>query len=816
MNPHAAPAAAGTPPATSPATTQTLGIEGMTCASCVLHVEKALSAVPGVTAVSVNLATESARIESDGRPALAALRAAVEGAGYHLATQHTDLALSGMTCASCAGRVEKALAAVPGVVAASVNLATDTARVEHMAGLAPSALVAAVTAAGYGALPRAARRPDAHAQDGSTRALVAGIVLTLPLVLPMLAMAAGLDLMPPGWLQFLLATPVQFWLGARFYRAGWKALRARTGNMDLLVAIGTSAAYGLSVWQLVAGHAAHGGHLYFEASAVVITLVLLGKWLEARAKRQTTAAIRALEALRPDTARVLRDGTEVELPVAELRAGDRVRVRPGERVPADGIIEEGHTLMDEALLTGESRPLPRGPGDRAIGGAISGDGLLLVRVEATGDYTLLARIIRLVEDAQAAKAPIQRQVDKVSAVFVPVVVAIAALTFLGWWVAGAGLETAIINAVAVLVIACPCALGLATPTALMAGTGVAAQRGILIRDAEALEITHRIRTVAFDKTGTLTRGQPALVQVLAAAGEGNAASAADAALRQAARLQAGSTHPLAQAVLAAATEKDIAFAPAEALTALPGRGVRGRLDDGDWLLGNRALMEEQGIATAALAAPAAAFEAEGCTVSWLAPAGAASAAALLAFRDQLRPESVAAVAALRALGIRTVMLTGDSAGAAAPIAAAVGIDEVVAGIVPEEKARAVRRLQQGGVVAMIGDGINDAPALAAADVGIAMSDGSDVAMHTARVTLMRGDPRLIAESIALSRATWRKIRQNLFWAFAYNVVGIPLAAAGLLNPVFAGAAMAFSSVSVVGNALLLKRWRPATVAEPRT
>ncbi|MFN3585937.1 MAG: heavy metal translocating P-type ATPase [Moraxellaceae bacterium] len=795
-----------------PTTTFTLGIDGLRCASCVARVEKVLASVPGVVEARVNLATETARIDTDGSTSLAAVHDAVERAGYHLATVHTDLAVSGMTCASCAGRVEKALTGVPGVVAARVNLASDTARITHVPGVAPSALVAAVTAAGYGAEPVAAQRPEAQAQDGSTRALVAGLVLSLPLVLPMLAMPFGLDLMLPGGLQFLLATSVQFWLGARFYRAGWQALRARTGNMDLLVAIGTSAAYGLSVWQLLAGHAAHGGHLYFEASAVVITLVRLGKWLEARAKRQTTAAIRALEALRPETARVLRDGAEVELPVAELRAGDRVRLRPGERVPADGLIEEGHTLMDEALLTGESRPQPRGPGERVTAGAINGDGVLRVRVEAVGDDTRLARIIRLVADAQAGKAPIQRLVDKVSAVFVPGVVAIAALTFLGWWVAGAGLETALINAVAVLVIACPCALGLATPTALMAGTGVAAQRGILIGDVEALEITHRIRTVAFDKTGTLTRGRPALVQVLAAAGEGNAASAADAALRHAARLQAGSTHPLAQAVLAAATEKAIAFAPAEALTALPGRGVRGRLDDGDWLFGNRALMEEQGIATAALAARADALEAEGCTVSWLAPAGAASAAALLAFRDQLRPESPAAVAALRALGIRTVMLTGDSAGAAAPIAAAVGIDEVVAGIVPEEKARAVRRLQQHGVVAMVGDGINDAPALAAADVGMAMGDGSDVAMHTARVTLMRSDPRLIAESIALSRATWRTIRQNLFWAFAYNVVGIPLAAAGLLNPVFAGAAMAFSSVSVVGNALRLKRWRPPAPA----
>lgn len=795
--------------ATASPTSLTLGIEGLSCASCVARVEGALAQVPGVRTVAVNLATESARIEADADVSLAALQAAVSGAGYQVARQTTDLAIHGMTCASCVARVEKALAQVPGVASASVNLATESARVEHVAGAPVQALLGAVRDAGYEAALKSASATTVPSRDLSTLALVTAIVLTLPLVVPMLLTPFGIDLMPPGWLQWLLATPVQFLLGARFYRAGWHALKARSGNMDLLVAIGTSAAYGLSVYQLLAGHAGHGAHLYFEASAVVITLVLLGKWLEARAKRQTTEAIRALQALRPELARVRRDGGEVDIAVAELVPGDLTVIRPGERVPADGVIEDGRSLMEESLLTGESRPVLREPGDRAIGGAISGDGLLLVRVTAVGADTMLSRIIRLVEDAQAAKAPIQRQVDKVSAVFVPVVMVIAAVTFLGWWGWGGNVETALINAVAVLVIACPCALGLATPTAIMAGTGVAAGRGILIKDAEALETTHRIAVVAFDKTGTLTVGQPALVAL-----EG--ATDSNEALRLAARLQLGSTHPLAAAVVRAAEARGLALTPADSLTALPGRGVKGRLGDTEWLLGNRAMMDEHAVPVGALAAQAERLEAEGCTVSWLAPSESAGVTALLAFRDQLKPEAVAAVAGLKALGIRTVMLTGDSAGAAAPIAAQVGIDEVVAGIVPEEKARAVTRLKKQGVVAMIGDGINDAPALAAADVGMAMSEGSDVAMHTAKVTLMRGNPLLIVEAISISRATWHKIRQNLFWAFAYNVIGIPLAAAGWLSPVIAGAAMAFSSVSVVSNALLLKRWRPADAAATPT
>ena len=606
--------------------------------------------------------------------------------------------------------------------------------------------------------------------------------------------------MLPGWVQWLLATPVQFWLGARFYRAGWKALLAGSGNMDLLVSVGTSAAYGLSLYLLLTrGEAAH---LYFEASAVVITLVLLGKYLEARAKRQTTEAIRALQALRPATARVRHEGVDRDLPIDAIRPGDVVVIRPGERVPVDGLVLEGNSQVDESLLTGESLPVDKQPGDPVTGGAINAHGLLLARTTAVGAETALARIIRLVESAQAAKAPIQRLVDKVSAVFVPVVMGIALATFLGWWLGGGDTEQAILNAVAVLVIACPCALGLATPAAIMAGTGVAARHGILIKDAEALELAHRIRTVVFDKTGTLTDGTPHLVAHVPTAG-----IADDRLIALAAGVQQGSEHPLAKAVIAAAGQ--VVPAAVSGQQALPGRGITGVMAEGGTvLLGNRRLMAEQGIDTTALEINASEQEAAGRTVSWLALDG--RLVGVLAFGDEVKQGAAAAVSGLKALGVSSVMLTGDNAGAAQTAARALGIEQVFSQVLPADKAGHVAGLKaEGRTVAMVGDGINDAPALAAADVGIAMGGGSDVAMHTAGITLMRGDPRMVANAIDISRRTYTKIRQNLFWAFIYNLVGIPLAAAGLLNPVIAGAAMAFSSVSVVTNALLLKRWRPS-------
>jgi Cu+-exporting ATPase len=606
-----------------------------------------------------------------------------------------------------------------------------------------------------------------------------------------------------GWLQFVLATPVQFWLGARFYRAGWKAMRAGSGNMDLLVAIGTSAAYGLSLYLLLAGR---DGHLYFEASAAVITLVLLGKWLEARAKRQTADAIRALNALRPTVAHLQRDGAEVDVPVDDVRRGDIVVVRPGERIPVDGDVREGASHVDESLITGESLPVAKGAGSHVTGGAINGEGVLVVCTTAVGAETTLSRIIRLVESAQAAKAPIQRLVDKVSAVFVPVVLAIALCTLLGWGWSTGDWEAALLNAVAVLVIACPCALGLATPTAIMAGTGVAARHGILIKDAEALEVAHAVGAVAFDKTGTLTEGRPALLAIEPAAGIDG-----DELMRLALALQRASEHPLARAVNDAARERALAAPDARDVAALPGRGVRGEVGGRSLLLGSRRLMQESGVVLDALDARASDLEREGRTVSWLAhDAGeGARLLGLLAFGDAIKPDAPWAIARLRALRIRTVLVTGDNRASAEAVARRLAIDDVRAEVLPADKADAIAALKRRGTrVAMVGDGINDAPALAAADVGIAMATGTDVAMQAAGITLMRGDPALVADAIDISRRTYAKIRQNLFWAFVYNVIGIPLAALGWLNPVIAGAAMAFSSVSVVSNALLLRRWRP--------
>ncbi|HYW16134.1 MAG TPA: heavy metal translocating P-type ATPase [Allosphingosinicella sp.] len=794
-----------------------LPIEGMTCASCVGRVERAIRAVPGVGDVSVNLATEKASVSfGAGRADAGAVAEAILKAGYVPGRQTTELSIEGMTCASCVGRVEKALGAVPGVQKAQVNLATETARIEAIATVTPADLIAAVEKAGYSAslrLPSAAARSgeeEAKRDAASSRDLYHVLIaaaLSIPLVVPMLLSPFGIELAIPGWLQLLLATPVQFWLGARFYRAGWKAVRAGAGNMDLLVAIGTSAAYGMSIYQLL--QPTHHGampHYYFEASAMVVTLVLLGKWLEGRAKRQTGAAIRALMALRPERARLVRNGTETEVPVEQVGVGDLVRVRPGERIPVDGDLVEGITSADESMLTGESLPVRKGVRDKLTGGSINGEGLVLIETTAVGAETTLARIVRLVENAQGAKAPIQRLVDKVSAVFVPVVLGIAALTFAGWLVVGADVEVAILNAVAVMVIACPCALGLATPTAIMAGTGVAARAGVLIKDAEALETAHRIDTVAFDKTGTLTEGKPSLVGLVPAAGID-----VGRLLQIAAGLQSGSEHPLAKAVMAAAAAQDVRPLQVRDMQALPGRGVSATFEDWRLLLGSSRLMEEEGIDVSSLAESADAFEKQGRSVSWIAELmPSAGLLGLVAFGDEVKVAAKEAIEALHRRGIRTVMLTGDNLGSANVAATALGIDHVVANVLPEGKAEAVAALKDGSrTVAMVGDGVNDAPALAAADVGIAMSTGTDVAMHAAGITLMRGDPRLVADAIDISRRTYSKIRQGLFWAFIYNIVGVPLAALGYLSPVLAGGAMALSSVSVVANALMLRRWRPS-------
>ena len=753
---------------------------------------------------------------------LAALRP--PKAGSDLATMEVALQVEGMTCASCVGRVEKALMKVPGVASVSVNLATERATVQALPSVPGAALRAAVEKAGYSVVDAPGTKPQSRKRLPEWWAVVLSAAFSAPLFAPMVLQLFGIDWTLGGGMQLALATPVQFWLGMRFYRAGWKAVRAGAGNMDLLVALGTSAAYGLSVY-LLFRHAGHGvQHLYFEASAAVITLVLLGKWLEGRAKRQTADAIRALNALRPATARIVREGVEVEVPVERVHLGDLVLVRPGERIAVDGEITEGRSHIDESLITGESLPISKAPGDRVTGGSINAEGALTVKTLAVGAETTLARIIRMVESAQAAKAPIQRIVDRVSAVFVPVVLGVALLTLVGWMAATGNWEQAVINAVAVLVIACPCALGLATPTAIMAGTGVAAQHGILIKDAEALEVAHSVSTVVFDKTGTLTEGRPSLVAVWAAPGQTR-----DEVLRLAGALQKTSEHPLAHAVMQQVREEGLSVPVADEPQALPGRGLQATVRGQLLALGSSRLLRELGADGGVLAAEAERLERAGRTVSWLIRNDAAipEMLGLLAFGDSVKPAASAAVTRLQALGIEVVMLTGDNRGSAGTVARALGILNVRAEVLPQDKAAIVQELRAAGkVVAMVGDGINDAPALAAADVGIAMSTGTDVAMAAAGITLMRGDPWLVADALDISRRTYSKIKQNLGWAFAYNVLGIPLAAFGLLSPVLAGAAMAFSSVSVVSNALMLRRWRPAvaplqaqaagTTSEPAT
>ena len=726
-----------------------------------------------------------------------------------------DLQVEGMTCASCVARVERVLKAVPGVRQASVNLATERATVAMEPTVAAAALAAAIGKAGYTATVVEQAAPQA-AEEAARRLpdwwpVATAAILTLPLVAPMFLQLFGVDWMPEPWSQFALATAVQFGLGWRFYRAGWKALRAGSGNMDLLVALGTSAAYGLSAYLLIA-RGAHGTpHLYFEASAAIITLVLLGKWLEGRGKRKTTEAIRALNALRPAVARVVRQGIEIELPVERVIVGDVVLVRPGERVAVDGEIVEGRSHVDESLITGESLPVAKGAGDRVTGGSINTDGALTIRTLAVGAETTLARIVRMVESAQAAKAPIQRIVDRVSAIFVPVVLAIALLTLAAWVAVTGQWEAAILNAVSVLVIACPCALGLATPTAIMAGTGIAARSGILIKDAQALELAHSVTVVAFDKTGTLTEGRPSLVAV-----EPTDGCSSEDIIRLSAALQKHSEHPLARAVLARARQDALDVPEPRDVRALPGRGLQAEVDGSLLTLGSSRLLHELGGRRGELAAAADRFEQQGRTVSWLVrqdgidvrPLG------LLAFGDTIKPGARDAVQRLHRLGVKTAILSGDNRGSAEAVARSIGIGQVRAAVLPADKAALIHAMRQAGErVAMVGDGINDGPALAAADVGFAMGSGTDVAMETAGVTLMRTDPRLVADAVEVSRRTYAKIRQNLVWAFAYNVLGIPLAAFGMLSPVIAGAAMALSSVSVVANALSLRRWRATAAAD---
>ncbi|MCZ4305149.1 heavy metal translocating P-type ATPase [Zoogloeaceae bacterium G21618-S1] len=780
-----------------------LPIQGMTCAACASRIERVLKRLPGVEA-QVNFATERATVQLTGPDAAGAdaVVAVIRKAGFDVPDARIDFAISGMTCAACATRLEKVLNRLPSV-SATVNFATETAQVRLPAGgVTEAELIAAVDSAGFvahrrgeGARAEEKARKAAEWRAERNRFLIS-LALTAPLLAQMPAMffGSGEHEFIPRWVQWVLATPVQFWIGWRFYRGAVSSLRGGGANMDVLVALGTSVAYGFSLVVTVLGRM--DLHVYFEASATIITLVLMGKLLEARAKARTSEALEALVRLQPRSAWVEREGVLREVPVESLSPGDRFVVRAGDSVPVDGMVRAGHSALDESMLTGESLPVAKTEGDTVFAATVNGDGALHCEATGVGSETMLASIIRLVEQAQGSKAPVQRLADQVAAVFVPVVVAIAVLTFFGGWWWGGSVTEALVNAVAVLVIACPCALGLATPTAIMVGTGLGANHGILVKNAEALERAQNLTVLAVDKTGTLTEGRPAVTDVVPADGFSR-----DEVLGWAAALESASSHPLARAIVAAAGQ----VATAEGVETVPGQGVRGMLGGRSVLVGSPAFLRNQGVDVPDGAVNALA--ALGRTLVAVAVDG--RLAGVIGVADPLRSTSVAAVARLQRAGISVVMLTGDHPATARAVAEAVGISRFEAGVLPADKAKAVQALVADGQrVGMVGDGINDAPALAAADVSFAIGSGADVAVAAADITLMRGDLNGVVDAIELSRATLAKIRQNLFFAFIYNVLGIPLAAFGFLNPVVAGAAMALSSVSVVSNSLLLKRWRP--------
>ncbi|SCY57106.1 heavy metal translocating P-type ATPase [Nitrosospira sp. Nsp13] len=792
-----------------------LPIEGMTCTACAARIEKNLNKLPGVRAV-VNFANEKARVEFDDTATLPEeLVRSIEKAGFHVTPQSVQLQISGMTCAACSGRIEKALNKLPGVTA-TVNLATEIAHVSLNPGTSATMvndLIAAVAKAGYGAreISEASRAEEKArklaAYHAELRMFWISAALTLPLMLQMGPMFWGDHAeFVPRWLQLLLATPVQFWVGKRFYIAAWHALRGGGANMDVLVALGTSMAYFFSA---VVTLLSLDQHVYFEASAAIITLVLLGKLMEARAKGKTSAAIEALIKLQPKTARVERDGAIVEVDASSLKVGDIFIVRPGENLPVDGTVIEGASSVNEAMLTGESLPVTKQTGARVYAATLNQQGLLKCRATSVGTHTQLAAIIHLVEEAQGSKAPIQRLADVISGIFVPVVVIISTLTLIfTWWLAGEFVP-ALVNAVAVLVIACPCALGLATPTAIMVGAGRGAQAGVLVKNAAALEQAEKIQVLIVDKTGTLTEGKPAVTDIVPAR-----SSSAHALMQVAATLEQGSEHPLAKAVMERAVSMNIRPQTVTDFTAVTGSGITARIDGIDYILGSPRFLQEHGVL--ANDDSIAVLQGEGKTVIGVAASpkgtlGTFEVLGYLAIADRLRSTSVQAVRRLQSMGVEVIMLTGDNPATAAAIAKQVGISTYRAEVLPQDKAAEVKKMKMGGkFIGMVGDGINDAPALAAADVGFAIGAGSDVAIEAADITLMRNDLMSVADAISLSRATLGKIRQNLFFAFIYNVLGIPLAAIGLLNPVIAGAAMAMSSVSVVSNSLLLKRWRAGT------
>ncbi|MFM5843820.1 heavy metal translocating P-type ATPase [Aeromonas sanarellii] len=782
-----------------------LPLSGMSCANCANRITTALNKLDGVQA-TVNFALEQAAIDLASPDRLPEVLESIKAQGYDYGQETLTFQIGGMTCAGCSARLNKMLAALPGVISADVNFSLEQARLVLVPGVqTPAALRTRIEALGFdaqlaqgSASGRRQQLLEREAQESAAahQALIQvciSALLTLPLLVGMLSMAGLLHWHLPAWLELVLATPVQFWIGARFYRGAWLALRNRAANMDVLVATGTSAAYFYSLYLLLTLGAAASGKLYFEASAIIITLISLGKLLEARARRSTQSAIRELMALRPETATVWRGGEWRSVGIDEVLRGDRLRVLVGERVPVDGKITSGESELDESILTGESLPVPRTLGDAVLGGAINRSGVLEIEATTVGEDSSLSKIIALVESAQMGKAPLQQLVDRVSAVFVPVVMAIALFTLLAWYAASNDFGQALLAAVAVLVIACPCALGLATPAAIVTGTGVAARHGILIKDVDTLQKAHAIKALIFDKTGTLTQGRPVLASW----------SGSDEQLRLAAALQQASEHPLALAMREAAG-KDAALPQPEAVEVRVGAGILGQVAGHGVAIGNSVLLAQLGIE-----APAQEEQpADGATRVWVAIDGVVVGLAALA--DTLRPESPEAIATLRQRGIASWLVSGDAPAPVAHIAAKLGLDGAFDSVLPAGKVDKVAalRAQTSGLVAMVGDGVNDAPALAAADVGIAMGSGSDVAMETAAITLMRSDPRLVADAIDISAATWRTIQQNLFWAFVFNVVGIPLAALGYLSPELAGAAMALSSVTVLSNSLLLKRWQP--------
>ncbi|WP_349920313.1 heavy metal translocating P-type ATPase [Aeromonas veronii] len=783
-----------------------LPISGMSCANCASRITAALNKLDGVEA-TVNFALEQAAIELSQATQLPAVLESIKAQGYDYGEETLLFQITGMTCAGCSARLSKMLSALPGVIAADVNFSLEQARITLVPGVqTPASLREQIEGLGFGAQlaqgSASARRQQLLAREeqesaAAHHALIqvsVSALLTLPLLVGMLAMAGLLPWHLPAWLELVLATPVQFWIGARFYRGAWLAIKNRSANMDVLVATGTSAAYFYSLYLLATLGMAASGKLYFEASAIIITLISLGKLLEARARRSTQSAIRELMALRPESATVWRAGKWQSLAVDEVLRGDRLRVLVGERVPVDGKITSGESELDESILTGESLPVLRTLGDNVLGGAINRSGVLEIEATTVGEDSSLSKIIALVENAQMGKAPLQQLVDRVSAVFVPVVMVSALFTLLVWYALTNDFGQALLAAVAVLVIACPCALGLATPAAIVTGTGVAARHGILIKDVDTLQKAHAIKALIFDKTGTLTQGKPVL-----ASWSGN-----DEQLRLAAALQQASEHPLALAMREAVSGTELP--QPEAVEVRVGAGILGKVAGHQVAIGNPSLLAGLGIAQPVQEALDA--DNDGATRVWVAIDGVAVGIAALA--DTLRPESPDAIATLRQRGIASWLVSGDAPAPVAHIAAKLGLDGAFDSVLPAGKVEKVEALrsQVSGLVAMVGDGVNDAPALAAADVGIAMGSGSDVAMETASITLMRSDPRLVADAIDISAATWRTIQQNLFWAFVFNIIGIPLAALGYLSPELAGAAMALSSITVLSNSLLLKRWQP--------